>query len=280
MASGLNRHKLQQFVGDMVALERQIEAVVGQGLQEVAAQPKAAEVVRQFHTMVGAQRAALEARLRSIGGKEPGSPRIIAPAPFTLVEEVRTGGRAQGAARVLHALYTAFNHAAIGYAMLHAMAHRFYDSQGAGNTADLAEAHLRGYAAAAQEINQLISDVVVWELGQAGEECRCLCPSCGVGVCLCGPHGTNTVNQAWRETSRAAAENGLLVRPPRANSAVARAGLREGDRIIAVDDQEIASDLDAQSMQAAVRKHQSGEEIRLRVRRGTGELLEINVTRP
>ena len=70
------------------------------------------------------------------------------------------------------------------------------------------------------------------------------------------------------------------MRPPRGGSAAARAGLREGDRIVAVDDQQIASDVDTQSMQTAIRKHQSGEEVRLRVRRAADELLEITVARP
>lgn len=44
--------------------------------------------------------------------------------------------------------------------------------EGHWHTADLAEAHMRGYAAAAQEINQMISDAVVSELSLRGQECQ------------------------------------------------------------------------------------------------------------
>lgn len=279
-ASGLSRNELQQLMGDMVTVERQMAGLLERQLQEVVAHPKVAEAVGRFQRMVRSHREALEARLDSIGGKESSFPTSIAPAPYPAAAEVPHERSAQAVSRALHTLYAAFNHAAFGYAMLHAVAHRFFDSQAEGNTADLAEAHLRGYAVAAQEINQMVSDAIIWELSQRGEECQCLCPSCGLGICLCASHGTNTVNQVWRETSPPEPSGGIWVRPPRGESAAARVGLREGDRIVAVDDQEIASDLDNQSMQTAIRKHQSGEEVRLRVRRATDELLEITVVRP
>lgn len=280
MGSGASRNELQQLLGDMVTVERQMERLLERQLHEVAAHPKVAEAVGRFHQMVRSQRGALEARLESIEGKESSSLTRIAPAPYPAAAEVQHEGSAQAVSRALHTLYTAFNHAALGYTMLHAVAHRFFDSQAEGNTADLAEAHLRGYAAAAQEINQTVSDAVVWELSQRGQECRCLCPSCDLGICLCAPHGTNTVNQVWRETSPRVASGGIWLRPPRGESAAARAGLREGDRIVEVDDQQIASDVDTQSMQTAIRKHQSGEEVRLRVRRAADEVIEVTVARP
>lgn len=280
MTSSPKPDKLLECVGDMVALERQIEKALGQLGEDVAAHPEAAEAIRRFQDTTRGQLEALRARLDTIGGREPDSPRTIVPLPFAPAVWARHEGHLGSVSRKLHTLCTAFNHAALGYAVLHAVAHRFYDSQEEGNTADLAEQHLRGYAAAVQEINQLISDVAVWELGGDGHECECLCPSCGLGVCVCSPHGTNTVNQVWRETSPAAPEGGLRVRRPRRDSAAASAGMREDDIIIAVDDQQIGSDLDTQTMQAGVRKHQSGEKIRFRVRCGKGEQREITVIRP
>lgn len=280
MLTDLDRNELQQFLGDMVAMERLLDGYLGRQLQDVARHTKVAEAIERFHRMVRSQRGALEARLQTVGGKEVTSPTRIAAVPLPVAADMRHEESDRVASTALHTLYTAFNHAAFGYAMLHAVAHRYFDSQAEGNTADLAEAHLRGYAAAAQEINQMVSDVIVRELSQRDQACQCRCPSCGLGVCLCASHGTNTVNQVWRETSPSAPSGGIRVRPPRSDSVAARVGLREGDRIIAVDDQEIVSDLDIGSMQAAIRKHQSGEEIRLQVRRVTGELQEVTVTRP
>jgi C-terminal processing protease CtpA/Prc len=280
MPTNPDRSELQQFLGDMVAIERQLDGYFGGQLQEGARHPKVAEAIERFHHMVRSQREALEARLQTVGGQKVTSPTRIAAVPLPLAADRRHEESDRAASAALHTLYSAFNHAAFGYAMLHAVAHRSFDSQAEGNTADLAEAHLRGYAAAAQEINQMVSDVIVRELSQREQPCQCRCPSCGLGICLCASHGTSTVNQVWRETSPAAPSGGIWVRPPRRDSVAARVGLREGDRIIAVDDQEIASDLDIGSMQAAIRKHQSGEEIRLQVRRVTGESQEVTVTRP
>lgn len=279
MASNPNRDKLLEYIGDMVALEQQIEKTLGQRMEDAERHPIAVRVIARFRDMARAQLEALRKRLETLGGPEHGSPKTMAALPFAPAVGLPPKEQPGSVSRALHTLYTAFNHAALGYAMLHAAAHRFYDSQDEGNTADLAEQHLRGYAAAIQEINQVISDVVVWELGEEGNECHCLCPSCGLGICVCSPHGTNTVNQVWRETSPAAPEGGIRVRRPRRDSAAAAADLHEGDVILAVDDEEIRSDLDTQTMQAGVRKHKPGEKIRLRVRRGGDEPQEVKVTR-
>ncbi len=168
--------------------------------------------------------------------------------------------------------------------VLHAAAHRYYDSKGEGNTADLAEKYLREYSEAVHGINCLTSDVAVWDLSRAGQECQCKCPSCGLGVCLCSPHGTNTVSDIWRETASVGAEQtagGIRVRPPRANSVASRAGLRPGDVIVAVDGQGLANETgDAINMiQKGIGKHPSGEAIRLRVKRPSGDVEEISAVR-
>jgi hypothetical protein len=189
------------------------------------------------------------------------------------------------ASEALQALYGRLNEAAFGYAALHLVAHRFFDSRGEGNTADLAEKHLGSYARAAQTIGRLSSDVVIEELDRAGEACRCQCPSCSLGICLCSPHGSNTANDVWREALRAVAEyggHGIRVRPPRARSSADRAGLRSGDIIVAVDDQEIQNEGwdSIGRQQDAIRKHQSGELVQLRVQRASRDSEEVSVTRP
>jgi C-terminal processing protease CtpA/Prc len=280
MPTDPDRNELQQFLSDMVAIERQLDGYIGQQLREVGRNSKVADAFEHFHHMVRSQRAVLESRLQAVGGREGPMPTRIKAVLLPVAADMRHGESDRSESAALHTLYAAFNHAAFGYAMLHAVAHRYFDSQAEGNTADLAEAHLRGYVAAAQEMNQMVSDVTVRELSQRDQPCQCRCPSCALGVCLCASHGTSTVNTVWRETTPSAPSGGLWVRPPRPDSAAARGGLREGDRIVAVDDQEIASDLDTGSMQGAVRKHQSGETIRLRVRRVTGEMEEVTVIRP
>lgn len=140
--------------------------------------------------------------------------------------------------------------------------------------------HLRRYAGAVQEINQLLSDVVVWELGSAWEEWRCQCPSCGLGMCLCAPHGTITVNRGWRETTRGPRGPGIEVRPPRIGTPAVRAGLAASDRIVGADDRELATDVDTMTLQKAVSAHEPGQPIRLEVLRGGSDRLHVEVSRP
>ncbi len=262
---------LRPYIAELAALEQQIEAVLHRLVDAVSVHPDAAVAVRHFQEVVGSQRKTLQARLEAIEGIASVPARSFGTPPFPTTE--RSGDEARTVSAALHEIYAAFAYAAFGCAMLHARAHRFFDR----TTADLVEQHLRNYAEAAHTIHRLISDAVVWELGKQGQECQCMCPSCGLGICVCAPHGTLTVAEAWGEPTPAAAEGGMLVRPPRANSPTARAGLRAGDMIVAVDDQEIHS---VDDLQLLIRQHSPGEEIRLHVRQPSGDLLDLVVARP
>lgn len=182
--------------------------------------------------------------------------------------------------RALLPLYVSLNEAVLAYAALHALAHRAFDSQGDGSTADLAESQLRAYAAAIQELDVIASDAVVLESSETGTDCRCECPACGLGLCLCSPHGANTIRQAWRETLPPPADGGLRVRPPRLGSEAQRVQLHADDHLVAIDGTAIANDLDASTVQVAIRAHGSGEELRLTIRRAEGDTREVTVRRP
>jgi hypothetical protein len=174
------------------------------------------------------------------------------------------GVRTQTLSSVLRDDYTVFNYAAIGYSTLCEMGLRLYDPP----LREMAWRHLRAYAEAAQQINQLIASVVAWELEQQGLECRCICPMCSMGACGCVAAGTYYINEAWRETtpSIGEAERGFLLLPPRAGSPLAVAGVRGGERLLEVDDQPVAT---IAEIQTAIRKHQLGEEVGVLVQRGS-----------
>ena len=268
---GTKMNLLQQLVTDMVILESQIQEALDQRLKEVQNHAEAAEAVKRFQTMVNDQREALQARLQIISGSEPGSTSSIAPFSITTTLSDKEGMHA--VSKALHAISTTFNHAAFGYAVLHTVAHRFNDGfpgTGEGNTADMAEEHRRSYADASQAIYQLIPDIVIWELGKDGE-CMCVCPACSLGICLCWHAHIDSLMPVSPE------EGGILVRSPKANSAALQAGLRQGDVILAADDHQVQTQSD---LQAVISKHEPGEEVRLRVKRGPGEPLEVTVTRP
>src|SRR5207245_2259319 len=250
-------------VDELVDLERRLEENVEKATTPApAVYPEAASVLESIRATSQRQRAALEAERQRIGAEGP-SARVLPVA--------RSLGRV---------VYAAVNELASAYAVLHAKAHRAFDSQADGNTANLAESHLRAYTAAIQQLALLTSDVVVHELGSAGNDCLCQCPACGLGLCLCASHGTNTVRQAWQETILPTSEDGLRVRRPRAGSEAERAGVVEGDHVVSIDGREIKTDLDIGAVQTAIRAHASGDTVRLRVVRQGSEAIELTARRP
>ena len=270
-----------QRVANLLALEVRIGEVLDGVPRVVEEHADMGSAFGRFRAQAIGHREALRARLQFMKGSVPGSAERFRPAAEP--SSVHTGGP-EAPSETLETLHRLVSQAAFGYSILHAVAHRHYDSKGEGNTADLAENHFRDYAGVLREIHRLVSEVAVWDLVSAGQECQCKCPSCGLGVCLCSPHGTNTVADIWREMASAGAEqatSGIRVRPPRIESAAHRAGLQPGDVIVAVDDRDIANETwDAIStIQDTIGKHQSGETIRFRVKRASGDLEEISVVR-
>jgi PDZ domain len=269
-----------EYVADLIVLEENVQRLLADQADGVGGHAGAAAALWRFQEMVEAHHTSLATRLSALGGTQVSEPTHLMALPVPPELSTSTAGPTR-VSRALHAWSSAFNHLAFAYGVLHTVAHRYYDSQEEGNTAeDLAEVHLRRYAEAVQEINKLLSDVVVWELGSAGEECRCQCPSCALGICLCAPHGTITVDRAWRETTPSATSPGIEVRPPRMGSPAVRAGLDASDRIVGVDDQELPTDLDTMTLQKAISAHGPGEPIRLEVLRAGSDRLHVEVTRP
>ncbi len=187
MADDKNRDEIQQYVGDMVALEEHIEqALDGQLKHDVEYQPAAAAIQR-FHGVVKGQRDALKAHLESLGGSESHPIKSAVSTLFGAAAGAIDNVRTKAVSKMLRDDYTAFNHAAIGYAMLHATAHALGDT----STMAVADRHLRGYAKAVQEINQVIPGVVVWELEKDGFTADHTAVQ----------HCTEAINRAWRETA-------------------------------------------------------------------------------
>jgi hypothetical protein len=266
---------LRSYVAQMLVLETELEDALSKMPSVLNGHPEASEVVGNLRTTMKRHVENLHQRLQAIDS----NPVEIA----TMVREnsgPRLPLRPSETIQILHGL---LDQAALGYAVLHVVAHRFFDSRGEGNTADLSEGHLRDYAQAAQALNRIVSDVAVWELGNVGQECQCKCSSCGLGVCLCSPHGMNTVADVWRDASSArgdAQASGIRVRPPRIGSPAAHAGLRAGDSILLVDGREIGNESwdSISTIQDAIKKHQAGEPVRFRIRRASGTLEDVSVS--
>ena len=267
--------RLRQYVADMVALEGQIEAALDRRRSEVSGHPEATHAVKRFHAMVKSQKEAMETRLQSMDGAESSFNRAIATISLDTAGNFHGEGAPRHVATVLHEIHTLFTHAVLGYAILHAVAHRLYDL---ATAEDLATQHMKSYAGAAQEIHQLIADVVSWELSKDGQECRCVCDVCDLGLCICASHGADELLRAGGdESGPSPRKGGFLMQAPRAGSVAVRLGLRYGDIIIAADGQEVRS---WRELYAAIANHKPGEEVLLRVRRGVDEAMKVAVTLP
>ncbi len=263
--------RLHRHMAQMVALEAGIETTLDGLSKQASDHPDAAALVRSFHEMSGAQHQTLEARLQAVAGD-------IA-IPDRSVAETDGGGGGYPVSSALRQASAALNQAIFGYAMLRTIALRFRDSPmiGEGNTGDIAEQHTENYIGAVHKIDQILHNVVLWEMDREGSPCLCDCPCCGLGVCLCAVSARTTLSDAWAKVGPIADEAEVFLHPPRTGSAAANAGLLSGDVIVAVDDQELQS---YSTLQSAVGGHPSGEAIELRVRRGSGELEDITVVRP
>jgi C-terminal processing protease CtpA/Prc len=138
-------------------------------------------------------------------------------------------------------------------------------STGEGNLADLAEAHMLAYLTAAAAIGEVISEVAVWELEQAGMACECHCSACALGICLCARHGKEMVAKARQNASSRPSGEGIAVRKLPSGSRAALAGLQVEDVIVAVGQQPIADPLD---LLRAMRDLPAGADVALTITRG------------
>lgn len=187
MAESQNRDTIKTYVGDMYSLESHIEEALDSQLAKVADHPKANAAVRRFHSMVKSQRDTMKAHLEALGGESGGALKSAVSAVFGMAAGVIDKVRPEAVSKCLRDDYTAFNLAAIGYHMLYGTALML----GHQETARIAERHHRAYTDAIQDINQIILDVVAWELKKDGH----------VIDEKAMDSATDTMNEDWRATA-------------------------------------------------------------------------------
>jgi transposase len=164
---------------------------------------------------------------------------------------------------------TAFNRATISYAMPPHTARVYFDMQ----AGEVAGRHLGGYAAAAQEVNQLVAEVVAWGFRQQGQRCLCLCPACALGARPCVASITTTTNRAWGTTAPSSQEPGVPV--VRTASCPATLDLQDGDVLTTTDRQAVQT---YGAVPDAIVRHAPGESVQIQVARG-GVLIPLTATR-
>ena len=256
---------LRQCLDSIVVLESRLEEALACLAHQTREFLEAPVVIGQLQSLVAGQRQAVELHVQELGGVP------VPPLGATIAEAfdgypAPTSGP-QGPLAILGDVAAAFTRAAVGYGVLHALAHRAYDVA----TADLADQHRRRYLQAIETVHRAVGDVAVQELHEAGHPCRCQCPACGPGLCICWhihtePHVADEEQLA----------EGIVVRTPRVDSNAERAGLGRGDVILLVDDQAVGT---YEDMREGLGSHQPGDEVRLRVRRLTDEVEDVIVRR-
>jgi hypothetical protein len=167
----------------------------------------------------------------------------------------------------------------VGYATLMELAFRAADSievLGPDNTGDLAARHMGACVSAAQEVVRILPYVVVDELDGEGAECRCPCPTCGLGVCGCPLAFRRRLDLARGEAGPLETWPGLVLVRPRSGSPARQAGLEKGDVLRRVDGRPIES---LPMLQEVIKAHTPDDPIHFEVERGSREPMDIAVAR-
>jgi membrane-associated protease RseP (regulator of RpoE activity) len=271
------RRTVHQLMAELLGLEAAIERSLAGQRETVRSYPEAQAAIERARDKAERQYEALRSRLQRDGG-EVAVADHGAGGLASLLGVVEPSNATGGlfVSTILWHHYTAFQHMVMGYGMLWCVSHRAYDVRQDEPIFRLAEAHQRAYAEAAQEIVRLHADVLAWELSEEGQPCRCLCPTCsGIGICLCIGGGRSLTVGALNETANSE-ERGVLVRQLRKGDLADRAGMRQGDVIVAVDGQEVPT---VWELTPLLEPFQAGEPIKVQVEREGGARAEITIQR-
>jgi len=161
-----NMKTMLDYLGDMLSLEGHIEEALDRQLGTTKDHTVANAAVQRFHDMVKANKIKLEKHIEGMADLKGNPVKELGANLLGKAAGVVNMVRTEGISKSLRDDYVAFNLAAISYSMLDTTARALGDKK---STA-LADEGLRDYASAAQEINQIISEVVVWELEKDGHQ--------------------------------------------------------------------------------------------------------------
>lgn len=160
------RETLTKYLGDMHALEshglQSVERQVDQ-LKD-AGHPEAYRLVQEFKRTLESHVAALDTRLKALGGSPTHPVKEVASAVLGVAAGLYNSVRTAEASKSIRDDYTFVSLTAISYLMLHTTAKGLSDTE----TASLAEQHYRDAARLAMEVDRVMPGLVVQELKQDG----------------------------------------------------------------------------------------------------------------
>lgn len=267
-----------------VRLHRQLRAMAGleqrleQSMHEVLGvvdHPEAVAALDELRCSSRRRGTALAHRLHELTGEG-----VPADDPRPAGPDARVEPGPEAASAALLAALALVDQAIAGYAVLMEVAFRAADSEehaGPGNTGDLAWDHLRECTRHSHGLLRLLPYVVIDELEGEGSDCRCQCPTCGLGVCGCPLAFRRRLELARREAGPIEDWPGLRLVRPRLGSPAAAAGLGKGDVLVEIDGQPIDS---IPGLQEAIRAHPPGTAVTFRRQQAEGGSETVAVVRP
>lgn len=180
---------IADWIGDVVALESHVEEALDHQLKLKSDSPKLTSTIQRFHDTVRDSKKRAEAYQKEYGSTS-GNPVIQKGSELLgkaagLIDQARN----DSVAKAIRDDFTAFNHVAMAYTMLHATAMAYDDSA----TEAFAGQGLKTYAAMVQDINQVISEAVVLDLQNNEED-----PAPNTAI---ADQCRSFINQAWKSTT-------------------------------------------------------------------------------
>lgn len=168
LAPGDDRHTIQTYVSDALALERHIALPLARqlDLEDSATFSAALAVITRIKSTTDAHIATLERHVASGGGSTAASVKSAFSQLLGAGAAAIGGARKTKVSKNLRDDYTALSLASISYTMLHATALGLGDHA----TAAIAQTHLEDYAPIIMDISKIISGLVLVELRLDGED--------------------------------------------------------------------------------------------------------------
>lgn len=282
---------IRERIDHLIDLLARIEAVAESHAK--GADERVEAVLERVRSAAARQRGTWLARLEGPGVPESHGPMSATSAAAGVTDDLGT------ASAVLEQLAGLLAATMAGYVRLYTTSRLLADA----DVCDLAAEHLRTTGEAIHVINWLLPDVVGRELQDLqGLDCRCVCPACSIGACLCVRNSTDTALHAmgtgtpfgtrglpapddargrldsWALGTLTPDRGVVLRTTPRPGSPLAAAGISRGDRILQVGDVGVNSNPEIQD---ALSAHGPGDEVRLQVERTPGDTTaELLVRRP
>jgi ferritin-like metal-binding protein YciE len=160
------RETITKYLGDMHALESHgLQAISRQVDQlEDEGHPEAQQATQEFKHTLASHLAALEGRLKALGGSPTGPVKEAASALAGMVAGLYNAVRTEEASKSIRDDYTFLSNTAIAYLMLGTTAR----SLGDHDTEELAEQGYRDMARLIMLIDRIMPGLVVRELQQDG----------------------------------------------------------------------------------------------------------------